>query len=162
MKIIKALCIMATINCMLSLTASEVKINITMDPAGDFDAVTSKVEGKLLHVNGEVSAEKISVNLNDFDCGIFPLRKTHFIEYVQNKQPTPIIEVTQVKGKANKASAKIKINGISKDISFNYKIDGKVASTKFELNVEDFGLKPREHVGLTTEKIVTLSIKMDL
>jgi polyisoprenoid-binding protein YceI len=72
----------------------------------------------------------------------------------------PEAVLVSAKGKGGKGTGKIKIRGVEKDISGTYKVQGKVLSADFKLNLSDFGMTDINYMGVGVEDTVTLHVTL--
>ncbi len=140
--------------------ASEVTIDVTLNPMGDFKAKTSDVKGNAILNGDEVTAQNIVVSLKGLKTGV-KLRDEHTQKYLETSK-FPDAVLISAKGKGGKGTGKIKIRGIEKDISGTYKVDGNMLNAKFILNIADFKIEDVNYMGVGVEDNVTLVVSVPI
>jgi hypothetical protein len=125
---------------------SKIKLLVALTPAGSFEAVSEKLKGNLIQKNGELTADKLWVSIESFKTGI-DLRDEHFWRHMRSNVHTKAV-ITDVKGKAGKATGTLEINGVKKTISMNYKEKEGDIFTTFMVKASDFNLPKVEYLGI--------------
>lgn len=165
--LILSLCCLLSFTCFsneVNLTKSDeniIKIYATLIPnAGSFVATSDKARGRLIKNQNNLSADRISVFANSFTTEN-TLRDKHLEEYLSGGAtlPHPRIDIINLKGQDNQAQATIVINGINKDINFNYKSHANFATAEFYLDTNDFKLPKAEFLGVKVDTKVKIEVK---
>lgn len=125
---------------------SKIKLFVALTPAGSFEAVSDKLEGKLIQKNGEITADKLWVSIESFKTGI-DLRDDHFWKHLNSATHTNAV-LTDVKGKGGKAISTLEVNGVKKLISMNYKEKNGKIFTAFNVKASDFNLAKAVYLGV--------------
>jgi hypothetical protein len=145
----------------LSLSVSakgKITINVSLSPAGSFQAVSGDLKGKLVKAGEQFSVKKIGLRVKTLKTGI-DLRDEHLWGHL-NSQEHPRAYLTNVAGKDGKASGELEVNGVKKTISIQYsEKDGHVLA-RFEVKASDFSLKKASYLGVGVEDIVTIDIDL--
>lgn len=130
--------------------ALDVTVNLT--PAGSFQVQADKVKGKVVKKGDTYTAKKLWVKAKNLYTGI-ELRDDHMLKRIDSKKHKNII-VSNVKAKGGKGVGKITIKGITKKISFKYKVSGKNMMAKFKLNLSDFKIQDLKYLGVGAKEMV--------
>lgn len=143
MKLIIALCVLSA---SLSALANKVTMNVTLTPAGSFQAVSNKAKGNIIKTGDSFTADKISVSIESFKTGI-DLRDEHTWKHLNStKHPKAIL--SDVKGQGGKATGQLEVNGVKKPVSISYSVSGADVVAKFSVKASEFGLPPKEYLGV--------------
>lgn len=141
--------------------ANIIKVYATMIPnSGSFVATSNKARGRLLKTGNEFKADRLSVSADSFKTEN-SLRDKHFAQYLSggSKLPHPRIDIVNLSGKQNKATATIVINGISKDLNLDYLERSNYVDVTFKLNTRDFKLETPNYLGVTVSEDVKIDVK---
>lgn len=145
----------------LSLFSKEIKLNVSLSPAGSFVAKSSNLMGKVNYKASEnrVWANRIKVPVSSFDTGM-SLRNEHFAKHLKSKKhPNAILK--KFKGKNGKGKAILEIAGAKKKIkNIVYKIKGNNIIAKFKVNTKKLGLKKVKYLGVGVEDVVVIDVEM--
>lgn len=142
------------------LFSKEVNVDVTLNPAGSFQAKTDKVKGDISIKNGELKAKKISIRVDHLKTEM-ELRDKHLKEKLESKR-YPTIKVYNVSGKNGSGQAQIKIKDVKKDISFNYtKTSSGEYQASFPLSLKDFGIEGINYMGVGVNDEVIVKVKME-
>jgi hypothetical protein len=140
-----------------ALQAGTIQVAVTLSPAGDFKAESSKARGFVEKKGTSFSATGLSVEVGTMKTGL-ELRDKHFHERLGG--PKAKIVITNASGTQGKGQGQININNITKPFSFDYKeIDGQVQA-KFNLIPSDFGVKDVKYLGIGVEDKVNITASM--
>ena len=157
------LCLAIFISC--QLTAQEnmnvIKIYATMVPnSGSFVAVSDKARGRLLKTDEEFKADRLSVSVDSFKTEN-SLRDIHLTNFLSGGSalPHPRIDIINLVGKQNKATAKIVVKGVSKDLNLDYVEKTDYVDVTFNLNTKDFNLETPNFLGVTVSEEVKVEVK---
>jgi polyisoprenoid-binding protein YceI len=146
--------------CLSAIAQTSILIDVSLSPAGSFQAVSSKVKGSIKVTDQAIHADKISVLIDSFKTGI-DLRDEHFAKHL-NAETHPRATLMELKGSNGKASAKLEVNGVNHPVSFNYVTKNNILSAKIKLKASDFKLKKAEYLGVGVEDDVLLSVELPL
>lgn len=139
--------------------SKEVNVDVTLNPAGSFQAKTRKVKGDISIQDGELKAKKISIRVDHLKTEM-DLRDKHLKEKLDSKR-YPTIKVYNVSGRNGAGKAQIKIKGIKKDIIFNYtKVGAGEYEANFPLSLKDFGIEGINYMGVGVNDEVMVKVKM--
>lgn len=143
------------------LFGQEVVVKLKLSPAGQFDAKTKSIEGKVTVQNDEVTAQNIRVPLNTLETGI-KLRDDHMKDKYLDVKKHPYATLKIGKGKQGKGEGEIEIRGITKKIEGTYKIEGKTLSAEFPIKLSDFNISGIRYMGVGVKDEARVHVKMPL
>lgn len=146
--------------CISSVFASEVKINVTLTPAGSFEAVTKKINGYAYKTATGVAAQNVLVDVKSLDTDM-ELRNKHMKERLDAKK-YPSVKLIKAIGKDGKGFALIEIKGIKKKYSGTYKINGAELEGTFKVKLSDLGIKDVSYMSVGVDDEVTVHITLPL
>ena len=130
-----------------------VNISVALSPAGSFQIKSSKVKGKVIKgADGKITANNLRVSIKSLKTGI-ELRDEHLQKRLEPKIDKKI-EVVKAIGKNGKGRGIIKIKGISKKFSFEYKEVGKFVKASFKLSLKEFKISGLSYMGVGVEDVV--------
>tara|TARA_B100000925_G_C21960083_1_gene452984 strand:- start:335 stop:814 length:480 start_codon:yes stop_codon:yes gene_type:complete len=134
-----------------------ISIHISLSPVGSFKITSENLKIKGLKKEGDlITAKKISTKKADLKTGI-DLRDEHMKKRIKERT----ISVKNISAKNGKGSGEISINKIKKKISFNYnESDGKTKAD-FKLNLEEFGIKDINYLGVGVNNNVDVQIELN-
>ncbi len=157
------LCLGIFISCQISAQENTniIKVYATMIPnAGSFVATSDKARGRLLKTGDEFKADRLSVSADSFKTEN-SLRDKHFAEYISggSKLPHPRIDIINLIGKQNKATATLVVNGVSKELKLDYVEKDNYVDVTFNLKTRDFKLDTPTFLGVTVSEDVKVEAK---
>jgi polyisoprenoid-binding protein YceI len=136
--------------------ASEVKVDVTLNPAGSFVAQTTKVKGFAYKTAKGIAAKNIEVDLKSITTGV-GLRDKHLKKRLDvAKFPTAKLSVAQ--GKDGKGQAIVEIKGMKKKVSGTYKIEGSNLNAEFKMHLPDLDIKDINYMGVGVDDDVTVHV----
>ena len=141
--------------------ANIIKIYATMIPnSGSFVATSDKARGRLLKTEEEFTADRLSVSADSFKTEN-TLRDTHVSNFLSggSEHPHPRIDIINLKGKQNTATATIVINGVSKELKLEYAEKADHVEVTFNLNTKDFKLETPSFLGVSVSEDVKVEVK---
>jgi hypothetical protein len=142
--------------------ASELTVDVTLSPAGSFEAKTTKIIGKVEKSATGYKAEKLAIQIDNFKTGI-DLRDDHFKKYLKGEKKVNLIILSKVVATNNAGTGNLKVNEVEKAINFTYK---KQSETKIEavikLKATDFKLPEANYMGIGVENDVTVKVILDV
>jgi polyisoprenoid-binding protein YceI len=140
----------------LSLTAfaNKLVLNVSLSPAGSFQAVSTKAKGNILKQGDNFTADKISVSIESFKTGI-DLRDEHTWKHL-NSSKHPKATLSDVKGSGGKATASLEVNGVKKPVNITYLTENQNIQAKFAVKASDFGLAKVEYLGVGVNDIINV------
>lgn len=138
-----------------------VKVFVSLTPAGDFVAKSTKVKGKVSKNGDSYTAKLLKVRVKSLKTGV-DLRDKHLHKRLTKKKGLSNVEVTNAKGKAGKGSATINVNGIKKKVKFTFKDMGKVAKINFKLSLKMFKIASIKYMGIGVDDIVKVSAEVPI
>lgn len=124
----------------------KITLNVTLTPAGSFQAVSKKPKGNLIKEKGGFTADKISVTIESFKTGI-DLRDEHFWKHLQSSKH-PKATLSNLKAQGGKGTASLEVNGVTKPVSISYSEKGQEIQAEFKVKASDFGLAKAEYLGV--------------
>ena len=141
-----------------ALADNKIQLNITLSPAGSFQAVSTKPKGNIIKQGNVLTADKISVSIESFKTGI-DLRDEHTWKHM-NSSKHPKAVLSDVKGQDGKATGTLEVNGVKKPVNITYKISGPDVHSKFQVKASDFKLSKAEYLGVGVNDTITVETVM--
>ena len=141
---------------------AQLKLFVTLNPAGDFVAENETVEGKAFeNPDGSVEANNIKLTVKEFKTGI-TLRDNHLIEKYLEASKHPEILLKVAKGRNGKGEAIITVKGKSAKVAGTY-IKGKdKLKAMFNAKISDFGIADINYKGIGVEDEVKIEVMLPL
>jgi hypothetical protein len=143
-----------------SVFASEVKINVTLSPAGSFEAITKRVKGYAYKTPSGVAAKNVLVDVRSLDTDM-ELRNKHMKERLDAKK-YPVVKLIKAIGKNGKGDALIEVKGIKKKYSGTYTINGKELEGTFKMKLSEIGIKDVSYMSVGVNDEVAVHITLPL
>jgi hypothetical protein len=140
------------------LANDQVKVFISLSPAGSFEAVSSKLKGKLKVSGKNYVTDKLSVLVSSFKTGI-DLRDDHFQKHLNAKKFSKI-EMSNVTASAGKGQGDLMVSGVTKRVDFTYKEDGKFLIANMKLKASDFKLPKAQYLGVGVNDDLVVETKI--
>ncbi len=150
--------IIGVILSLSSFAQNKISVLVSLSPAGNFEASSEKIRGRLIKENESFKAKKISVSVKSMKTGI-DLRDKHLWDYLKSDN-IPKIVLTDLSGTAGKATAKLELNGTKRDIQINYTEDKNLVHATFDLKASDFNLPSKSYLGVGVEDMVQIKTTM--
>ncbi len=139
---------------------SDLKIYVTLNPAGDFIAKTSAVKGVAVEkADGSFVAENIVVDLNSLETWV-SLRDQHMKEKYLDTKTYPKATLKKAIGKDGKGVGLLNIKGKDINIKGDYKKDGKFLIAEFILTLTEVGIADVNYKGVGIEEEIKIEITM--
>lgn len=138
-----------TILCTFPLTfaaAQTVEVSFKISPAGNFQAKSSKLVGKVKKVGDKYTANDVSLDLSTLDTTI-ALRDDHMKNKYLEVQKYPKAELSFAEGSGGKGKGKLKVRGIEKPIEGTYTVKGKTLEAKFEISLSEYNITGIRYLG---------------
>lgn len=146
----------------LQVSANEVSLEISLSPAGSFEAKTTKLVGKIEATKDGYTADKLTVLADDFTTGI-SLRDDHFRKYLKGEKKNNIITLSKVVAKDGTGTGTFNVNGTDKPMTFTYKkISPKKLEATVKLKASDFKFPDASYMGVTVDDEVVLKVSIDV
>ena len=144
-----------------NLYAHDLKIKMSLSPAGSFEAKTSKLKGEVKKSNNAFSAENLWVKVEELKTGI-DLRDEHFHKHL-NFEKSPKITLTQVTAANGKGTGTLTVNDVKKAVDFSYKMTtpSKLEAT-FKVKPSDFKLKDAKYMEIGVDDVVEIIATIDV
>ncbi len=146
-----------TVALLLSLSAwsQNVKVEVTLNPAGDFVAESNSVVGKATEDDkGMIEATDVKLDVKTLKTGI-SLRDEHMVNKYLEAAKYPEIVMKIAKGKDGKGLAALIIKGKQSKVSGAYEKVGKdKLKATFDLKLSDFDIKDISYKGIGVEDLV--------
>ncbi len=143
------------------LYAHDLKVKISLSPAGSFEAKTSKLKGEVKKTNNSYSAENLWVKIEELKTGIV-LRDEHFHKHF-NFEKSPKITLTKVLAANGSGTGTLTVNFVSKQVTFSYKM---AAPNKLEatllVKASDFKLKDVKYMEIGVDDDVEIIATIDI
>lgn len=140
--------------------ASDVKVDVTLSPAGSFVAETTKVKGSAYQTPNGIAARDIEVDLNSLSTGI-GLRDKHLKNHLQVSK-YPIAKLSAAIGKNGQGKALIEIKGVKKQVAGTYSINGHQLNAEFKVHLPDLGLTDMSYMGVGVDDDVTIHVTLPI
>lgn len=138
-----------------SLFARDIKVKVSLSPAGDFVGQSTKVRGFVDKKGANYSADELTIEVGQLKTGI-DLRDKHFHERLGGEKAKIIVK--NAKGSGGKGSASVTVNKITKPFAFNYKEAGGNIISRFDLKPSDFGIANVKYLGIGVEDKVVIDV----
>lgn len=130
---------------------SDVKIFVTLSPAGDFVAKTSDVKGSaILNPDGSYTADNVVIDVKSLKTGL-SLRDDHMLNKYLEVGKFPQIVLKKAKGANNKGVGILAIKGKEVKVSGTYKASEKTISAEFMMKLKDAGIEDVSYKGVGVE-----------
>lgn len=130
---------------------SDVKIFVTLSPAGDFIAKTSDVKGfAVLNPDGSYTADNVIIDVKTLKTGL-SLRDDHMLNKYLEVSKFPQIVLKKAKGANNKGEGILAIKGKEIKVAGTYKASAKTISAEFMMNLKDAGIEDISYKGVGVE-----------
>jgi polyisoprenoid-binding protein YceI len=152
----KSLLLIASLLLSTSLFAQKVTFNVSLTPAGSFEAVSQKLKGNLIKKNSGFKADKLWISIESFKTGI-ELRDEHLWKHL-NSSKHPKAVLTEVSGNNGKAIGKLTVNGVTKPVSMTYTENGKNVTAAFTVKASAFNLPKAQYMGVGVSDEVNLKV----
>ncbi len=141
-----------------SFAEGSIQIAVKLTPAGSFVAKSERLKGDLTRNQGEISSQKLSVSLDSFKTGM-SLRDEHFCKHLGcESQPKAVL--SGLKASGGKGTGSLELNGVKRDISFNYEDKDSMIVAKFELNSTDFKMPHAKYLGVEVSDVVSVEVRV--
>ena len=141
-----------------SFAEGTIQIAVKLTPAGSFVAKSERLKGDLTRNQGEISSQKLSVSLDSFKTGM-SLRDEHFCKHLGcETQPKAVLSA--VKASGGKGTGTLELNGVKRDIAFNYEDKDSMIVAKFELNSADFKMPHAKYLGVAVSDVVSIEVRV--
>lgn len=152
----KSLLLIASFLLSTTLFAQSVAFNVSLTPAGSFEAVSQKLKGNLIKKGSAFTADKLWISIESFKTGI-ELRDEHLWKHL-NSTKYPKAVLSEVKGANGKAIGKLTVNGVTKPVNMTYKDDGKKVSAAFTVKASAFNLPKAQYMGVGVQDEVNVKV----
>ncbi len=156
--------ILKIILCVFTLAsvsfAKEVKLGVSLSPAGSFEAKSNNLSGKVNYKKSsdKIWASRLKVSIKSFDTGM-SLRNEHFAKHLNAKEyPNAII--SKFRGTKGRATGTLKLAGAKKKILIVYKVIGSEVLARFKVDTKELGLKKVKYLGVGVKDVVEVTVKM--
>jgi hypothetical protein len=158
-KLMKAYAIFLTVLFpFTALADGSIQVAVKLSPAGSFVAKSEKLKGDIAKNGDVLTASKISIAIDSFKTGM-SLRDEHFCKHL-GCEAHPKAVLTQLKASKGKGTATLELNGVKKEISFNYEEKAGVFTSKLQLNASDFNMPQAKYLGVEVNNQVVVEIKI--
>ncbi len=137
-----------------------VAIDVTLSPAGSFQAKTEKVTGTAFRTADGVIAENVVVALNTLVTGI-ELRDKHTRKHLEADK-FPMAKLIKATGKDGKGEGILEIKGKKQKVSGTYKVDGNMLKASFKVHLPDVAITDVKYMGVGVEQDVMVNISLPL
>jgi polyisoprenoid-binding protein YceI len=154
----KTLIALSILTLSFSSFANKVTFNVTLSPAGSFQAVSNKAKGNIIKQGDAFTADKITVSIESFKTGI-DLRDEHTWKHM-NSAKFPKAVLSDVKGQGGKATAQLEVNGVKKPITIAYAVAGENVNAKFAVKASEFGMSKAEYLGVGVNDVINVEASL--
>ena len=139
----------------------QIKINVSLTPAGSFVAESSevKVRGETAKKGEEFTARDIVLDPNTLKTGI-GLRDKHLREKYLESGKYPEAVLTKAKGKDGKFDGELQVHGVTKPIQGTYEVKDQSFVAKFKTKISDYKMGPASHLGVGAKDEVEVEITL--
>lgn len=142
----------------LNVFSQEVKIHVTLSPAGSFQATSDKVSGRVIKKEGILRASRITVPVDSFKTEI-DLRDEHFKKHLKMKDHSRAI-LKKMIGQNGNAKGVLEVAGVDKPIAIKYQEKGNLILATFTVKASDFKLDKAQYMGVGVEDQVKVDVKI--
>lgn len=137
---------------------SDLKIFVTLTPAGDFVAKTTAIKGVAVEkADGSFTAENIEVDLNSLQTGI-SMRDSHMKEKYLDTKTYPKAILKKAIGKGGKGVGVLNIKGKDVNVKGSYKKEGSLLISEFTLMLADTGIVDVNYKGVGVDEEIKIEI----
>ncbi len=137
---------------------SDLKIFVTLTPAGDFVAKTTAIKGVAVEkADGSFTAENIEVDLNNLKTGI-SMRDDHMKEKYLDTKTYPKAILKKAVGKDGKGVGVLNIKGKDINVKGSYKKEGNLLISEFTLMLADTGIGDVSYKGVGVDEEIKIEI----
>jgi hypothetical protein len=141
--------------------AHQLQVNVSLSPAGNFEAKNLKLKGEIKFEKDTYTADNLWVKVEDFTTGI-DLRDEHFKKHF-NPSKNPKLTLSKVVAKDEKGTGILNVNGVDQKIEFTYKIENKkTIIAKFTTSNALFKLPEAKYMGIGVNDDVEIIATLDL
>lgn len=156
------LVILFALICFRQAHAQNLKLFVSLNPAGDFVAESDKVSGNAVeNADGSVEAANIKVPTKSLKSGI-SLRDDHMIDKYLEAGKYPDIILKLAKGKDGKGIGLLIVKGKEGKIAGNYVKNKDHLKAAFKMKISDFGISDINYKGVGVEDEVKLEVIVPL
>ncbi|MCC2679583.1 MAG: hypothetical protein K0R29_2159 [Pseudobdellovibrio sp.] len=142
--------------------AQNLKLYVTLNPAGDFVAESDSVSGQAIeNPDGSVEATMIKVPVKTLKSGI-SLRDDHMAEKYLEASKYPDIVLKIAKGKDGKGIGILIVKGKEGKIAGNYATKKDQLKAAFKMKISDFGITDISYKGVGVEDEVKVEVLVPL
>ena len=147
----------------VSVWSQNVKVAVSLNPAGDFVAESKSVVGKATEDDkGTIEATDIKLDVKTLKTGI-GLRDEHMVNKYLEAAKHPEIVMKLARGNNSKGQALLVIKGKQNKVSGTYeKVSTDKLKVSFELKLSDFDIKDISYKGIGVEDIVKVEALIPL
>lgn len=142
--------------------AQNLKLYVTLNPAGDFVAESDMVTGQAVeNPDGTVEAANIKVPVKSLKSGI-SLRDDHMAEKYLEASKYPDIVLKIAKGKDGKGIGILVVKGKEGKIAGNYATNKNRLKAAFKMKISEFGINDINYKGVGVEDEVKVEVIVPL
>lgn len=143
------------------LFADEIKIEVTLNPAGSFVASSKQLKaGKFnRHQQNGFLLSGATLALESLGTGI-ELRDAHMKENYFEVQKYPQAELYETVGKGGHFKGKLRLHGVTKEIRGDYELTSQILKAQFFCRLSDFKIKKANYRGIGVEDQVKVTAEI--
>lgn len=153
--------ILATASAASAAGMGDVKLNVTLRPAGSFVAESRQVtvKGSAVRNGSQVTASNIVVPVCTLKTGI-SLRDEHMTRKYMECGKYPNAVLTHATGRNGKFTGELMVRNIKRPISGTYQINGGTFTGHFTVKSSDFGIAKVRYMGVGVADEVNVDITL--
>lgn len=145
----------------LAAATGDIKLNVTLKPAGSFIAESRQVriQGTAVRRGALVTASNIVLPVNTLKTGI-ALRDEHMTRRYMECDKYPTAVLTHATGKDGKFTGELMVHNVRRPISGTYQINGNTFVGHFKVRSSDFGIAKARYMGVGVADEVGVDITL--
>jgi polyisoprenoid-binding protein YceI len=141
--------------------ANEVRVQVTLRPAGSFIARSSAlaVKGTAAADGAAVSATDLVLDLDSLKTGI-DLRDQHMRKKYFETDKYPQALLKSATGKDGQFTGELTLHGVTKPVRGTYTLQGEKLLAKFATKLTDFNIAQPKYLGVGVEDDVQVEVEL--
>lgn len=142
-------------------STGDIKLNVTLKPAGSFIAESHQVliQGSAVRKGPQVMASNIVLPVSTLKTGI-ALRDEHMTKKYMECDKFPNAILTHATGKDGKFTGELMVRNVRRPISGTYSINGNTFTGHFTVRSSDFGIAKARYMGVGVSDDVGVDITL--
>jgi polyisoprenoid-binding protein YceI len=144
-----------------AVAASDLKLNISLSPAGSFVAESQAVEvrGSTERAGDQFVAHNIALKLDTLKTGI-ELRDDHMKHKYLETDKYPEAILTQAMGKGGNFTGQLMVHGVTKPVQGTYQLVADQFVCTFTASINDFGIAKVKYMGVGVSDSVKVEVSI--